>query len=67
MMMIKITKTIFSLALLVLLAVSNAPAQGRPHIPDIDRIRLAEAFRIGETMGNRVWQDWIKRLLRCCS
>lgn len=29
-------------------------------ISEIDRIRLAEAFRIGETLGNKVWKDWDK-------
>src|SRR5882672_496880 len=32
----------------------------KPTIPEIDRIRLAEAFRIGETLGNKVWKGWDK-------
>ncbi len=27
---------------------------------DIDRVRLAEAFRIGETLGNQIWTGWNK-------
>ena len=27
-------------------------------LSDIDRIRLAEAFRIGEALGRRVWKGW---------
>lgn len=33
---------------LVLLAVSGVLAQDKPNIPNVDRIRLAEAFRLGE-------------------
>jgi hypothetical protein len=29
-------------------------------LPAIDRLRLAEAFRIGDTFGDRVWTDWSK-------
>ncbi len=35
-------------------------AQQKPGVPEVDRIRLTEAFRLGETLGNRVWQDWNK-------
>jgi len=46
---------------LVLSIASSVFAQeGKPTIPKIDRIRLAEAFRIGETLGNKVWKDWDK-------
>lgn len=45
---------------LVLLAVSGVLAQDKPNIPNVDRIRLAEAFRLGEAVGNRVWKDWDK-------
>ena len=31
-----------------------------PHIPDIDRIRLAEAFRLADKLQDRVWQNWHK-------
>jgi hypothetical protein len=36
------------------------PAQDEPRVSDIDRVRLAEAFRIGETLGNRIWAGWSK-------
>lgn len=32
--------------------------QMSPRIPATDRVRLAEAFRIGETLGDRVWRGW---------
>jgi hypothetical protein len=36
------------------------PAQDKPRVADIDRVRLAEAFRIGETLGNQIWAGWNK-------
>src|SRR5687767_1650412 len=33
-------------------------AQVKPRVPDIDRVRLAEAFRIADTLGNQIWKDW---------
>ncbi len=49
------------LTLLVLFIAPGIFAQvSKPAIPEIDRIRLAEAFRIGETLGNKVWKDWDK-------
>lgn len=44
--------------LFVLLTTPHVLAQEKPAIPDVDRTRLAEAFRIGETLGNRVWSNW---------
>src|SRR5918911_22046 len=60
MLMLKIMKTKLLLVLLVLLVVPSVLAQDKPNIPDVDRIRLAEAFRIGEAVGNQVWKDWDK-------
>jgi len=34
--------------------------ESKPTVPEIDRIRLAEAFRISETLGNKVWKNWNK-------
>ncbi|HKQ79641.1 MAG TPA: DUF5700 domain-containing putative Zn-dependent protease [Blastocatellia bacterium] len=36
------------------------PWPQKPHLPEADRIRLAEAFRIGEILGDRVWSGWDK-------
>jgi hypothetical protein len=44
---------------LLLLASPTLAAQ-KPGVPEVDRIRLAEAFRLGDALGNRVWQDWDK-------
>jgi hypothetical protein len=35
-------------------------AQDKPEITKVDRIRLAEAFKLGDSIGNRVWKDWTK-------
>ena len=35
-------------------------AQSSQSLTDIDRVRLAEAFRIGDLLGNRIWADWSK-------
>ncbi|HEX5708021.1 MAG TPA: hypothetical protein VFX96_12035 [Pyrinomonadaceae bacterium] len=42
----------------LLLFAGSVSAQQKPAVPEIDRVRLAEAFRIGETLGRRVWKDW---------
>src|SRR5262245_40153990 len=51
-------------ALLVLFSVMNlmgrAAEPDAPRIPDTDRIRIAEAFRLAEAVGNRVWPGWDK-------
>jgi hypothetical protein len=35
-------------------------AQKPPTLPEPDRIRIAEAFRLADALGNRVWPDWDK-------
>ena len=46
--------------LLLLTAASSVAGQEKIEVPDVDRIRLAEAFRIGESLGNRLWKSWDK-------
>jgi len=54
-------KVKLSLILLLLFFTFGVFAQeSKPTIAEIDRIRLAEAFRIDETLGNKVWKDWDK-------
>lgn len=52
-------KKIFVITLLLLLS-QNAWAREKPSIPEADRVRLAEAFRLGEAVGERVWPGWSK-------
>ena len=45
---------------ILLLVAQGVRAQQKPSVPEIDRIRLAEAFRVGKVLGNHVWRDWDK-------
>jgi hypothetical protein len=57
-MKMKLMQTGLSLFLLTVLAPMAASAEAR--LSDIDRIRLAEAFKLGDTMGNKLWAGWDK-------
>src|SRR5215212_6452703 len=48
-----------ALAAVVLLGV-GALAQSGPRLREEDRVRLAEAFRMGDALGERVWKGWNK-------
>jgi hypothetical protein len=54
------SKTSLPLIAFLLLFVEIVFAQDKPRVPDVDRVRLAEAFRIGETLGNQIWAGWNK-------
>ncbi len=54
--MIRFLRTLVTL--FALLITPLVLAQEKPKIPDVDRTRLAEAFRIRERLGNRVWSNW---------
>lgn len=58
--MLKLIKTGLLLVLLTLTFTSTTLSQDKPNIPEVDRVRLAEAFRIGEALGERVWEGWDK-------
>jgi len=49
-----------ALIVLLLLAGVSGQAQQKPNLSQIDRIRLAEAFSLGDAIGNRIWKDWDK-------
>ncbi|MGA9994135.1 MAG: hypothetical protein WBP93_01920 [Pyrinomonadaceae bacterium] len=53
-------KAKLALVFLLLLSFENIAAQERPAVSEVDRVRLAEAFRIGDALGNRVWKEWDK-------
>lgn len=42
----------------MLLLASGVSSQGPPVVRKVDRIRIAEAFRLADAIGNRVWPDW---------
>ena len=39
-------------------AFAPALAEEKPRLADLDRTRLAEAFRLADAVGNKVWPDW---------
>ena len=45
---------------LALWSPSLLEAVEKPSIPPVDRIRLAETFRLGERLGDDVWPGWSK-------
>jgi hypothetical protein len=49
-----------ALLLLSLLSFTSAIAQDQPTLPATDRTRLAEAFRLGDQIGDRIWAGWSK-------
>ena len=53
-------KTTLALNLLLLLASTNALSQQKPALREIDRTRLAEAFKLGEQLGDNLWPGWSK-------
>ncbi len=50
----------FPVFLLGLLASVPVRAGERPALPDDDRTRIAEAFRLADAVGNRLWPGWDK-------
>jgi hypothetical protein len=55
--MIRIT---LALNCLLLLAVGNASGHDKPALREIDRIRLSEAFRLSDQLGDEIWPGWSK-------
>ncbi len=53
-------RTKFLLPCLLLLLAQSVSARQTPGLAEPDRVRLAEAFRIGETLGERLWGGWGK-------
>ncbi len=53
-------KSRFILLIILWSSCQSGFAQNKPLIPGADRIRLAEAFKLAESVGNRIWKDWDK-------
>jgi hypothetical protein len=47
-----------TITLLGLLASAPAGDAAPPAFPDADRVRIAEAFRLADALGDRVWPGW---------
>ena len=58
-MRVHLLKTNLVLVLLLLFPAAAA-AQEKPRLNDIDRVRLAEAFHIGDALGDQLWAGWTK-------
>ncbi|HEU5358555.1 MAG TPA: hypothetical protein VFU45_05530, partial [Gemmatimonadales bacterium] len=43
---------------LLLVGPTSTPRTGTPSIPDADRSRIAEAFRVADGVGDRIWPGW---------
>src|ERR1051325_1531369 len=50
-------KTFALLTCLVCIARLSS-AQSSPQLANTDRVRLAEAFRLADKLGNRIWPGW---------
>ena len=50
-------RTFFFVLILLILATA-AFAGDSPSIPEIDRVRIAEVYRIGEKLQDQVWSGW---------
>jgi len=55
--MIRIT---LALNFILLLAAGNALGQDKPALREIDRTRLAEAFRLSDQLADELWAGWSK-------
>src|SRR5258708_21919393 len=53
-------RTRLVVAVFAVLTAHSVLAQDRPSLAEVDRLRLAEAFRVAESLGYRVWKDWDK-------
>src|SRR2546423_15614596 len=57
--MIRTRRTFLTVVVLGVL-VAPAAAEAPPSLPTADRIRIAEAFRLADALGNRIWPGWDK-------
>ena len=53
-------QTILAFVLLLSLTPAVARAGDQVRVSDVDRIRLSEAFSIGDKLGNQLWAGWNK-------
>jgi hypothetical protein len=56
----KIVRHTLVLSLVLLIAACNALSQEKPALLEIDRVRLAEAFNVGDKLGDQLWAGWSK-------
>ena len=56
----KIIQSALALGFLILSSVNTSLGQEKPDLREVDRVRLAEAFRVGEKLGDDLWAGWSK-------
>ena len=56
----KIRINILALGFIVLIAGGSAFSQEKPELREVDRVRLAEAFKLSEALGDELWAGWSK-------
>src|ERR1041385_492484 len=47
-------------SILLILVAPAVRAQDSPNIPAADRIRIAEAFKLGDAVTEKIWRGWSK-------
>jgi len=53
-------KTRSILPIVLFLLFQTIAAQEKPALQNVDRVRLAEAFRLADSLSEKVWKDWTK-------
>lgn len=56
----KIIRRALALGFLILSSLNYASAQEKPALSEVDRIRLAEAFNLGDKLQDNLWAGWSK-------
>lgn len=56
----KFIRKTLALSFVLLVAVIEVSSQEKPTLREIDRVRLAEAFRLSEKLGDDLWAGWSK-------
>jgi hypothetical protein len=44
--------------ILLFLSAFTIVAEVKPHLTEVDRVRLTEAFKLSESVGNEIWPNW---------
>jgi len=56
----KTIKNTLAFAFVFLLCASHAFSQDKPALREIDRLRLAEALKLNDKLGDALWIGWSK-------
>ena len=56
----KVITNKLALGLILLIAAGDALSQEKPALREVDRVRLAEAFKLSDELGDELWAGWSK-------